>query len=40
MERGDTVLVKAIGNRHIHSLRMQEKRGRVHREGKKKGAKV
>jgi hypothetical protein len=28
MDVGDTVLAKAIGGRLIHSLRMQEKRGR------------
>lgn len=37
---GDSVLAKAIGHRLIHSLRMQEKRGRVLREGKRKGVSV
>jgi hypothetical protein len=32
----DAVLAKAIGGRLIHSLRMQEKRGRVKREGSAK----
>ena len=36
----DAVLVKAIGHRLIHSLRMQEQRGRVRREGKRKGVSV
>jgi hypothetical protein len=40
MDMGDTVLAKAIGNRLIHSLRMQEKRGQVKRNGKRKGVSV
>ena len=40
MDLGDSVLVKAIGHRLIHSLRMQEQRGRVRREGKRKGVSV
>jgi hypothetical protein len=36
----DAVLAKAIGHRLIHSLRMQEGRGRVRREGKRKGVTV
>jgi hypothetical protein len=40
MDLGDTVLAKAIGNRLIHSLRMQEQRGRVRRDGKRHGVSV
>lgn len=40
MDLGDGVLAKTIGHRLIHSLRMQEKRGRVRREGKRKGVTV
>ena len=40
MDLGDTGLAKAIGNRLIHSLRMQEQRGRVRRDGKRKGVSV
>jgi len=40
MDLGDSVLAKAIGHRLIHSLRMQEQRGRVRREGKRKGVSV
>src|SRR5208282_360832 len=35
MDVGDTVLAQRIGNRLIHSLRMQEQRGRVARDGKR-----
>jgi len=35
-----TVFAKATGNRLIHSPRMQEQRGRVCREGKRKGVSV
>jgi hypothetical protein len=40
MDLGDSVLAKAIGHRLIHSLRMQEQRGRVKREGKQKGVSI
>jgi hypothetical protein len=40
MDTADTVLAKGLTNRLIHSLRMQEKRGRVRREGKRKGVTV
>jgi len=40
LDLGDSVLAKAIGHRLIHSLRMQEQRGRVCREGKRKGVSV
>lgn len=40
MDLGDSVLQKAIGNRLIHSLRMQEQRGRLRREGKRHGVSV
>jgi hypothetical protein len=40
MNLGDTILAKGIGNRLIHSLRMQETRGRVCREGKRHGVSV
>jgi hypothetical protein len=40
MDLGDTVLAKAIGNRLIHSLRMQEQLSRVRRDGKRKGVSV
>ncbi len=40
MDLGDSVLAKAIGHRLIHSLRMQEQRGRVRREGKRKRVSV
>jgi hypothetical protein len=40
MDLTDGVLAKAIGHRVIHSLRMQEKRSKVRREGKKKGVSV
>jgi hypothetical protein len=40
MDLTDAVLAKAIGTRLIHSLRMQEKRGHVRREGKRKGVTV
>jgi hypothetical protein len=36
MDLTDDVLTKTIGHRLIHSLRMQEQRGRVKREGKQK----
>lgn len=37
MDLGDAVLAKAIVYRLIHSLRMQEQRGRVKRHGKRHG---
>jgi hypothetical protein len=40
MDLGDTVLAKAIGHRLIHSLRMQEQRKRVCRDGKRHGVSV
>jgi hypothetical protein len=40
MDTADTVLAKGLTNRLIHSLRMQEGRGRVQREGKRKGVTV
>lgn len=40
MDTADTVLAKGLTNRLVHSLRMQEKRGRVKREGKRKGVTV
>ncbi len=40
MDLGDAVLTKGLTNRLIHSLRMQEHRGRVKREGKRKGVTV
>jgi len=40
MDTADSVLAKGLTNRLIHSLRMQEKRGRVKREGKRKGVTV
>jgi hypothetical protein len=40
MDTADTVLAKGLTNRLIHSLRMQEGRGRVSREGKRKGVTV
>jgi hypothetical protein len=40
MDTADTVLAKGLTNRLIHSLRMQEHRGRVQREGKRKGVTV
>jgi hypothetical protein len=40
MDLGDAILAKAIGGRLIHSLRMQEKRGRVVRQGKRHGVSV
>ena len=40
MDTADTVLAKGLTNRLIHSLRMQEQRGRVKREGKRKGVTV
>jgi len=40
MDLGDGVLAKAIGHRLIHSLRMQEQRGRVKRAGKRHGVAV
>lgn len=38
MDTGDTVLAKGLTNRLIHSLRMQEHRGRV--KGKRKGVTI
>jgi len=40
MDTGDTVLAKGLTHRLIHSLRMQEQRGRVARQGKHKGVTV
>jgi hypothetical protein len=40
MDTADTVLAKGLTNRLIHSLRMQEGRGRVKRDGKRKGVTV
>jgi|HubBroStandDraft_6_1064221.scaffolds.fasta_scaffold253765_4 hypothetical protein len=40
MDTADTVLAKGLTNRLIHSLRMQEGRGRVRREGKRKGVTI
>ena len=40
MDTADTVLAKGLTNRLIHSLRMQEHRGRVSRQGKRKGVTV
>jgi hypothetical protein len=40
MDLGDSVLAKAIGNRLIHSLRMQEQRSKVRRDGKRHGVSV
>jgi hypothetical protein len=37
MDAGDHVLAKGLTNRLIHSLRMQEHRGKVKREGKRRG---
>jgi hypothetical protein len=40
MDLRDGVLAKAIGHKLIHSLRMQEQRGRVKRNGKRHGVAV
>jgi hypothetical protein len=40
MDTADTVLAKGLTHRLIDSLRMQEHRGRVQREGKRKGVTV
>ena len=40
IDTADTVLAKGLFNRLIHSLRMQEGRGRVRREGERKGVTV
>ncbi len=40
MDLRDGVLAKAIGHRLIHSLRMQEQRSRVKRDGKRHGVSV
>lgn len=40
MDAGDHVLAKGIGGRLIHSLRMQERRGKVRRDGKRHGVSV
>jgi hypothetical protein len=40
MDTGDKVLAKGLTNRLIHSLRMQEHRGRVKRDGKRKGVTI
>jgi hypothetical protein len=40
LDTADTVLAKGLTNRLSHSLRMQESRGRVKRDGKRKGVTV
>ena len=40
MDLKDAVLAKTLGHRLIHSLRMQEQRGRVVRDGKRHGVSV
>ncbi len=40
LDTGDKVLAKAIGNRLIHSLRMQAQRGLLVRDGKRHGVSV
>jgi hypothetical protein len=40
LDMRDGVLAKTIGHRLIHSLRMQEQRGRVKRDGKRHGVSV
>jgi hypothetical protein len=40
LDTADSVLAKGLTNRLIHSLRMQEKRGRVGRDGKRKGVTI
>ena len=40
LDLGDSVLAKAIGHRLIHSLRMQDQRKRVCRDGKRHGVSV
>ena len=40
MDTADAVLAKGLTNRLIHSLRMQEQRGRVRRDGKRRGVSV
>lgn len=40
MDLKDAVLAKTLGHRLIHSLRMQEQRGRVKRNGKRHGVSV
>jgi hypothetical protein len=37
MDTGDAVLAKGLTNRLIHTLRMQQERGRVQRDGKRRG---
>jgi hypothetical protein len=40
MDTADKVLAKGLTNRLIHSLRMQEQRGKVCRDGKRRGVSV
>ena len=40
MNAGDKVLIKGIASRLIHSLRMQEQRGRLQRDGKRLGVMI
>ena len=40
MDLKDAVLAKTLGHRLIHSLRMQEQRGRVKRDGKRHGVTI
>jgi hypothetical protein len=40
MDTADTMLAKGLTNRLIHSLRMQEHRGKVRRDGKRKGVTI
>jgi hypothetical protein len=40
LDTADSVLAKGLTNRLIHSLRMQEHRGKVRRNGKRKGVTV
>lgn len=37
LDTGDRVLAKAVANNLIHSLRMQERRGKIARDGKRDG---
>jgi len=40
LDQRDGVLAKTIGHRLIHSLRMQEQRGKVRRDGKRHGVSI
>jgi hypothetical protein len=40
MDTADTLLAKGLTNRLIHALRMREQRGRVNRDGKRKGVTI